>query len=281
MDTAAARHAGARILGEIEEESLEELLASLRAMLVTSTSTTAAHTGAHGPLLQPPIPIPQLSSLIARHHHASQSAPPPLLSLSGRHLPFLYHLVSTLLAAPHCYAVVVVDADHRFDVTRLVSSVPPPPSSSSAGDLEQHRQQRDPNHPAQVDDLRHLYVYRPARSAPRQARGGGGGGGGGNQVQACVAAAQQHLLYGRHASRGRTWWGTVVIGGGGGDVSAGWRGWMEVQRREVPGFGVGTSAEEALAERERRHARVAERVWEGRSRVGVYAWAEGGGAGGG
>ncbi|KAK6214179.1 39S ribosomal protein L22, mitochondrial [Pestalotiopsis sp. IQ-011] len=241
MEPAAAKHVGAKILGEIEEESLEELLDNLRTAILP-------HSQGHPPL-KPQIPIPALSTLISRHHHAEQSAPPPLLGVSGRFLPLLYHIVSTLIASPHRHAVVIVDADHRFDATRLVA----------AG---------DESLPASQDDLRHVYVYRPARSSFRanvtsEAM---------DQTQASVAAAQQHMLYGAHASRDRAWWGTVVVGGSGGDVNAGWKGWMDVRRSEVAPFGVGMSLEEALLERERRQERVRERGWEGRCREGVYSW---------
>ncbi|KAH6652484.1 hypothetical protein BKA67DRAFT_536223 [Truncatella angustata] len=246
MDAAAAKHVGARILGEVEEESLEDLLNRLRDSILPPSQ-------GHPPL-NPQIPITSLSTLISKHHHANQSAPPPVLSLSGRYLPFLYHLTSTLIAAPHRHAIVIVDVDHRFDVTRLIA-----PSA-------------DRNLPARPGDLAHIYIYRPARSSPHSAATGDPPH---NQTQAAISAAQQHMLYGAHASRGRVWWGTLVVGGSGGDVNAGWRGWMDVQREEVAPFGLGVSAEEALEERDKRYERVRERGWEGRSRVGVYSWGQG------
>lgn len=158
--------------------------------------------------------------------------------------------MSTLIAPPHRHAVVVVDADHRFDATCLVAA------------------EKDESLPASRDDLRHVYVYRPARSSFRANVTSEAS----DQAQACVAAARQHMLYGAHASRDRAWWGTVVVGGSGGDLNAGWKGWMDVRRSEVAPFGVGLSLEEALLERERRHERVRERGWEGRCREGVYSW---------
>jgi hypothetical protein len=173
---------------------------------------------------------------VRRHHSTAKSQPPPLLSLTGRYLPFLYHLLAALLSPPSSYAVVLIDATHRFDVTRLA--------------VERHH-------------LRHLHVYRPACSSSQSAQ---------PQIRACLDAARAHMVYGRHASRDRVWWGTVVVGGAGGDVNCGWRGWMDCQRREVPGFGLGMSVEEALGDRERRQDEVERRGWEGRSRVGVYGW---------
>ncbi|KAF7533684.1 hypothetical protein G7054_g6874 [Neopestalotiopsis clavispora] len=261
MEAAAAKQAGARILGEIEEESLEELLDNLRA-------ASLPHSQGHPPL-KPQIPVPALSTLISKHHHAEQSAPPPLLTVSGRFLPLLYHIVSTLLATPHGYAVVIVDADHRFDVTRLISTVASPQDM-----VDDEAKVVNQSLPAKREDLRHLYVYRPARSSFRPSDAGSTNNAPPlpDQNEACIAAAQQHMLYGAHPSRDRAWWGTIVVGGSGGDINTGWKGWLDVRRAEVAPFGVGMSVEEALLERERRHERVQERGWEGRCREGVYIW---------
>ncbi|KAI1079835.1 hypothetical protein F5B20DRAFT_590389 [Whalleya microplaca] len=252
MDSTAAKHVGARLLGEVEEESLEELLSSLRANLTHDNSSTRP------PTTHPTIPIPALQALSTRHQKATQSAPPPVLSISGRYLPLLYHLLSTLIAAPHSYAVVVVDTESRFDVTRLVSpSSPPSPSSTSSSS--------PPSHPAHPADLKHIHIYRPPHS--------GGGGGTPSQVPGLLAAAASHMLYGPgNASRAREWWGTVVIGSGGGDVSAGWRGWLRVRRAEVGGLAVGTSVQEALRERDRRQEVVEGAGWVAGSRWGGYVW---------
>ncbi|KAK8044559.1 hypothetical protein PG993_004583 [Apiospora rasikravindrae] len=255
MDPAAARREGARILDEVEEESLEQLINYFRSSSLPGTTPN------HPQNLNPLIPFPSLATLIARHHQVSQTFPPPLLSLSGRYLPFLYHLVSTLIAAPHNYAITIVDADHRFDVTRLLSD----PSATSTAPASATTPSP---YPATKSDLKHIYVYRPARSANQA------------QVQASLAAAREYMLYAPHASRNRAWWGSVVVGGatGGGekrlvaDVVASWKGWLHVQRREVPGFGVGMSVEEALGERERRAELVRDRGWEARAREGAYAW---------
>ena len=112
-----------------------------------------------------------------------------------------------------------------------------------------------------------------------------------------VGRMEEYMLYGAHRSRDREWWGTVVvIGGGGGGggglvnaaggggsssnsafsasslssssssssgqvaVTAGWRGWLRVDRAEVPRFW-GMSAEEALAAREERQAAVEAAGW--------------------
>ena len=207
--------------------------------------------------------------MIARHHQVSQTFPPPLLSLSGRYLPFLYHLISTLIAAPHNYTITIIDADHRFDVTRLLSDSP----ASTAP----HDAARPNPYPATKNDLKHIYVYRPAPSANQ------------SQVQASLAAAREYMLYAPHGSRTRAWWGSVVVGGTAGsgfvgpavdgrgerlvaDVVASWKGWLHIQREEVAGFGLGISVEEALGERERRAELARNRRWEARAREGAYAW---------
>ncbi|KAK8017924.1 hypothetical protein PG991_007114 [Apiospora marii] len=262
MDPAAARREGARILEEVEEESLEQLINHFRVSTLSGTTPTHPHS------LNPSIPFPSLANVIARHHQVSQTFPPPLLSLSGRYLPFLYHLISTLIAAPHNYTITIVDADHRFDVTRLLSDSPPP-STRDPPDAAR------PNpYPATKNDLKHVYVYRPARSANQ------------SQVQASLAAAREYMLYAPHASRARAWWGSVVVGGAaggfgaavdgrGGEAGGRRRGELEGLRQEVAGFGVGISVEEALEDRERRAALVRNRRWEARAREGTYAWGHG------
>ncbi|KAI1178044.1 hypothetical protein F4777DRAFT_595516 [Nemania sp. FL0916] len=247
MDAADARRTGAKLLGEVEEESLEELLTSLRANLTTTNPTHHPNT--------PEIPIPNLSALIQRYQRATQTVPPPLLSITGRYLPFLYHLISTLIAAPHNYTLVIVDAEGTFDVTSLLPSSPTPASKTSF--------------PATPADLAHVHIYRPGR--------------GQEKIQAALSHAEGYMLYAPHESRGRAWWGTVVVGGTGGTVNAGWKGWLRVDRAEgngPPGFGnqpgggvVGVR--EAVGERERRYAVVEGAGWKAEGGGGRYTWAGG------
>ncbi|KXJ95047.1 hypothetical protein Micbo1qcDRAFT_216714 [Microdochium bolleyi] len=268
---------------------------------------------------QPHIPFPALQALVARHQKATQSAPPPVLAVSGRYLPLVYHLVSTLISTPafppendeprhrpqpqrqrHCgYTVVIIDAECRFDVTRLVGTSPPPTPSATAGDAALLRSTvgdgqtpptsaaaatpgavPDESFPATPADLRHVYVYRPPHS----------------QVRACLAAAGDFMLYGDHGSRDREWWGTVVVGSSGlslppssssssitpapapttavsnPDVLCGYKGWLRVEREEVPAFHMAVSAEEALADRDRRAAAVGRAGWRAVSRWGSYSF---------
>ncbi|KAI0864260.1 hypothetical protein F4860DRAFT_465670 [Xylaria cubensis] len=183
-----------------------------------------------------------LSTITTRYQRATQSAPPPLMSVSGRYLPFLYHLISTLISAPHSYTIVIIDTEAKFDATRLISNKP----DSKA------------NYPATPADLAHVHIYRPGRGAER--------------VRAVLGMLDEFMLYGDHASRGREWWGTVVIGGTGGHVNAGWKGWLRVDREDVAGFQVGISVEEALRDRERRQVAVDKAGWTAASRWGTYTW---------
>ncbi|RYP70747.1 hypothetical protein DL771_005242 [Monosporascus sp. 5C6A] len=306
MDPGVARHAGAGLLGEVEEESLEELLTTFQT--TTTLTTEATSTTTRHRLL----PIPALQDLAAHYHRTTQSAPPPLLSVTGRYLPLLYHLVSTLVAAPHRYAVLVVDPEARFDITRVVGSSSPTASSSSsetcagsapAGLNPTATSNPGPNpspnpnsdrkphpnpdlsggsYPATAADLRHVYVLRPPLSSP---------------LAPAVAAAREWMLYAAHGSRGRELWGTIVVGGGslpspssapsmsggGGDVlvTAGWRGWLRVEREDVPGLGMEgpggggvLSVEEALRERRRWGEAVERAGWVAGWRGGRYVWKE-------
>jgi hypothetical protein len=171
---------------------------------------------------------------VGRHLRATQSVP---LTISGRHLPLVYLLISTLVSEPHQKTVVVVDEDGRFDATRLTC-----PAS----------------------DLAHVYVHRPAKGSPEYLR-------------EVVAGAENWMLYGGHESMTREWWGTIVIAGaaGGGDVCAGWKGWLRVDREEVRAFGVGSSAEEALADRDRRQESVDAAGWVATSQWGSFTFREG------
>lgn len=98
-----------------------------------------------------------------------------------------------------------------------------------------------------VEDLRHVHVYRPARGSP-------------SHIRDVLVSAERFIVYTRHASIAREWWGTIVIGGGSptalgtghADVTTGWKGWLRVDREEVRGFPLGMSAEEALVERDQR-----------------------------
>lgn len=238
----------------------------------------AAHTN-YSPALRTPslskvksYPIQLLDTLVARHFRATQSAP---LALSGTHLPLIYKLVASLVVAPQNKAVVVIDIDAKFDITRVLQCAPclPPPASDQApktaesldtvsneGPIQQPEttlpklgtiegDQISVSSPSRVafDDLRHVHVYRPARGSSAY-------------IRDVLDAAERFIVYSKHASVAREWWGTIVIGGGSpaalgpgcADVTTGWKGWLRVNHDDVRGFPLGMSAEEALVDRQQR-----------------------------
>ncbi|TQN64591.1 hypothetical protein CSHISOI_10830, partial [Colletotrichum shisoi] len=217
--------AGARLLGDVEEANLEEILNVLRAAVnPKASSSKTKHIKAY--------PIPGLDIIVARNFRATNSAP---LAVTGRRLPLIYALISTLVSPPHNKTVLVLDTEHRFDATRLVCS---------------------------PESIRHVYVHRPACDAIHGPRGDGGAGMGPDQVRQLVTAAGDWMLYGDHESSGREWWGTIVIGAlGAGDVTAAWKGWLRIDRDDIPGFSLGCSAKEAMTDRQRRQEAVDAAPW--------------------
>lgn len=270
----------------------------------TSAAATAPHIGALGaPFLAKvkSYPVQLLDALVARHFRATQSAP---LAISGRYLPLVYLLVATLISPFHNQAVVVVDVDGKFDVTRVLQCAPYPFGTTShsehttpAPEDSSEDPARSPSLPAQqvnasttnpgshdhqltpsaathgqrlsVQDLRHVHVYRPARGPP-------------SHIRDVLVSAEHHMIYNRHASVAREWWGTIVIGGGSptalgssnADVTTGWKGWLRVNRDEVRGFPVGTSLEEALRERDQRQRAVDAAAYSASCAWGSFTFSE-------
>ncbi|KAK4098398.1 hypothetical protein N658DRAFT_432030, partial [Parathielavia hyrcaniae] len=253
MRSAAAATVGSRLLNEIEETTLDEVLASLRTSFATTTSDANDSNTGHARI--PTFPISPLNDLVGRHFRATQSAP---LALTGRHRELLCVLVATLISPPHDKAVAIVDFEGRFDPVRLLAARPAEEGAPAAL-----------TNPVQRADLDHVHILRPARGSVAH-------------VADCVASIEEYMLYGSHRSRGREWWGTVVIGGGlnpAGSASAAasaqvavtadWKGWLRVDRAEVPTFW-DMSAEEALADREGRQAAVEDAGWVGSSPWGSF-----------
>ncbi|RBR09434.1 uncharacterized protein FIESC28_09884 [Fusarium coffeatum] len=228
---------GSRLLGEVEELSLEEMLRSLRSSVSSLPNVLGTRTQVQQPQIQPTklTHISPLDEIAAAHFHTTKAAG---IGISGRYLPLLYKLVSDLVSPPHSYAILVVDIEGRFDATRLTCS---------------------PSH------MQHAYVQRPARSDPEHTR-------------TLIAETEGVLLYGdvARASAGREWWGTIVVGGpGAGDISAGWKGWLRVDRENVRGFAMGISAEEALDQQKQRQDVVDAAGWVASSQWGGYTFKEG------
>lgn len=92
------------------------------------------------------------------------------------------------------------------------------------------------------------------------------------------------MLHGDHRSKGREWKGVFVSGtmAGLGEalkglkgvpvVQAGWRGWMRVEREEVPLFAEEMAVEEAWGEREGRRKAVDAKGWRGVCEGGEFRW---------
>ncbi|KAK3395220.1 hypothetical protein B0H63DRAFT_385279 [Podospora didyma] len=254
MHSAVAASIGARVLSEIDETSLDEILTSLRTGFATTTLTTANDGNDHpddvSALLSTTtrlkaFPIPGLDGLVARHFRATQSAQ---LAVTGRYRELLYVLVATLIAPPHEKAVTVIDFDGRFDPARILATAVVEASTDN------------PQQYPRSADLDHVHILRPPR-------------GGLAHIASCVASAQEYMLYGSHCSRSREWWGTVVIGGGLNPagtasaavsahvaVTADWKGWLRVDRADVSTFW-GKSVDEALADRDQRQAAVDDAGW--------------------
>ena len=135
-------------------------------------------------------------------------------------------------------AVLVIDIEGRFDVTRLTC----------------------PN-----ADLHHVYVQTTPRSSPEVLRN-------------IVSQADDFMLYSKDTriSSDREWWGTMVLGGlGAGDLVAGWKGWLRVDREAVRPFPPGISVEEALLQRDARNKAVQAAGWEVSSPWGGFVFHDG------
>ncbi|CAK7200847.1 hypothetical protein SEUCBS139899_003546 [Sporothrix eucalyptigena] len=176
---------GRRILGEIEETSLEDVLQRIRTETIAKAqqqmTATAAGTGLatqHGygrpassgnitsgspvkgstaaPLRLPSFPVPALQRLVARHFRSTRG--PELVAGGQRPLALVYLLVATLIAAPLRQTVVVVDAEARFDVRQLLG-VQPKASAVDNVDIDGD-EARFLSSPVTEDDLQHVHVFR-------------------------------------------------------------------------------------------------------------------------
>lgn len=185
------------------------------------------------------------------------------LQLTGRYMPLVYKLVSTLVTCPCQKAVVVIDAENQLDCTRLTA----PSSPDQQADAE--------------DDFDHVHVFQPARCSPERLR-------------ELIGRSEEWMLYSDHGSRAREWWGTIVIGGPAigapipapslpasahgprgpsADVTAGWKGWLRLDREDVPGYAIGASAAEAIVERAKRQDVVDSAGWKATCEWGEFTFA--------
>ncbi|TVY38322.1 hypothetical protein LOCC1_G004717 [Lachnellula occidentalis] len=206
---------------------ITQLLTDLR----TSTNPNPPRTG-----------LPDLDTLW--HSHGSRQ-----LSISGRSLPLIYHLITHLVCPGHNPngrsdgggTVAVLDIEGRFSPSHLLPSL-------------------------SKDQLKHIYIWHPTPA----------------NLAVTLESVEQFMVYGDHASRDRVWKAIFVLGGSVagkgvrcGDVvtvTTGWRGWLRVEREAVEGFLAGTSVEEAWGDRAARERALEGRGWRGVSEVGEFVF---------
>ncbi|KAJ6782662.1 hypothetical protein PWT90_00215 [Aphanocladium album] len=227
MDTAQ----GSRLLSEVGGESLEEILGSLRtayhhATTVEGNASINYRSKTTG--------IAELDEIVTRHFQSTKIGG---LSITGRYLPLVYKIASTLVSSPNNKAVIIIDYEGRFEALRLKCS---------------------------TADLDHIYVLQPAESAR-------------DQIRDIIADIESYMVYDPEAkqSSDRELWGTIAIGGtGGGDVSAGWKGWLHVDREQVQPFPSDITLNEALQQREERQKAVDAAGWQASSAWGDFIFHE-------
>jgi len=247
-------------------------LTTLRTSFATAPATTHHNSTTTLPFTNPRLkqfPIPRLDELVNRHFRATQSAP---LAVSGRYHELLYVLIATLIAPPHQKAVTIVDIEGQFDALRLLTTTPFDDIPSQRDDA---RTQQSPiTRRLRPEDLDHVYVLRYPH-------------GNSSQLSDCLASIEDYMLYGSHRSRDREWWGTILIGtdhnttgsalnAGSAPhvaVTAGWKGWLRVDRSEIATF-ADLSLEEALADRDERQDAVNEAGWVASSPWGRFTFGD-------
>lgn len=214
---------GKRLLEEIETETLSDLLLSLQAAHQQSTGTDRSRTG-----------IEELDVLWASHSSGQ-------LQVCGRYRALLYHIISNAVSFPRYGAVLVIDTDGKFDITKLSCS---------------------------IEDLKHVYIIRTAgMDRVQQALRGG----------VDWLANQEHASKGRELAlkiiSGGPGSMTALEGF---DIVAGWRGWLRVKgdASDVVKFGCTMSVEEAQEEAAERWAAVEATGWTASCDHGEYTWGQ-------
>ncbi|KAL7913338.1 hypothetical protein GGI35DRAFT_287271 [Trichoderma velutinum] len=224
---------GGQLLKAVEEASLEEILDSFRSSLAIE-KTQAVGTGTRrvkGTHLD------ELDHLAGRQFRATQA---PTISVSGRSLPLIYKVISTLVSPPHSMALFVLDLDGRFDATRLTCT---------------------------DDDLQHVYVQQPPYDESSSTDV--------ELIRSLIEDAERFLVYdcSSAASLSREFWGTMVLGGlGAGDLVAGWKGWLHVDRDHVAEYSMRLTMEEAFERRSNRQEVVDSAGWVAASPWGKFTF---------
>ncbi|KAK8149192.1 hypothetical protein G3M48_007956 [Beauveria asiatica] len=173
-----------------------------------------------------------LDEIIDRHFQNTKTGG---LSIRGRYLPLVSKIASTLASPPNNKVVIIIDYEGSFRASGLTCS-------ESA--------------------LEHIYVLRPAENTR-------------DQLRDVVASTENYVVYNEEAKKSgnRELWGTIVLGStAGGDVTAGWKGWLRVDREEVRPFPPDISIEEALQQREERQRAVEASRWQVSSAWGGFCF---------
>ncbi|KJX98862.1 rad51 family DNA repair protein [Zymoseptoria brevis] len=153
----SAENLGRKLLGEVEEVGLDEILNSLRSNDNETTSTTFG--------------IPPLDTMLKNMSEFRQSNMPPVLELislvsGGGKTHLLYHLtaIAIILKAQggRQSAVVIIDTDGRFSVPRLAEQVKLLLAQHSA----QNPTNASPSPPSDMEEtihaaLRHVHIFHP------------------------------------------------------------------------------------------------------------------------
>ncbi|PTB64528.1 hypothetical protein BBK36DRAFT_1135828 [Trichoderma citrinoviride] len=226
---------GGQLLKAVEEASLDEILDSFRASLALE-KTPASGTGTGRVKLTH---LDQLDQLAARQFRATQA---PTIALSGRSLPLVYKVISTLVSPPHSRALFVLDLEGRFDATRLTCA---------------------------DNDLQHVYV----QQSPCDESSGTDL----EVIRSFISDAEHFMIYDRAsaASLSREFWGTIVLGGmGAGDLVAAWKGWLHVEREHVAEYSMRITLEEAFERRSDRQEAVDRSGWVAASQWGRFVFLE-------
>ncbi|QSZ33386.1 hypothetical protein DSL72_002974 [Monilinia vaccinii-corymbosi] len=219
-----------------------------RALLATLTNTLAPHP--------PKTHIPPLDALWSQQNQ-------PKLSVSGRQLPLLIYILTTLLKVGK--SVVLIDIHSRFSPSFLPFE---DADADADGDDDHAERIKEAERKLKKSDLKHLHIFRPSVE----------------NLEDTLKGIDGYMLYGAHGSYGREFGGTILFGfdargaGGGAvanvrgmgrpEIMMGWRGWLSVEREEVAGFGVGVSAEEILGGRAGREEVMRGVGWRGRGENG-------------
>ncbi|TGO22224.1 hypothetical protein BPAE_0177g00180 [Botrytis paeoniae] len=189
----------------------------------------------------------------------------PRLSVSGRQLPLLIHILTALLGnkdrkVGKC--VVLIDMHSRFSPSFLAFQEDEKDDEDDDEGLEAGLKENK----LKRSDLKHLHIFRPSAQ----------------NLESTLKGVEEYMLYGNHDSYGREFGGTILFGVEGREgvdmgslrgmgrpeVVMGWRGWLRVEREEVGAFGTGGSVEEMLEEREMREEVVRGKGWRGAGEKG-------------